>query len=109
MNLSFANKKLRKLCEDEREMHKQRPDIERKLRTRISALIANLTLKELIKNDPLGKWHRLSGNRNGQWAGKVSSNERIVIEPEVEGARIIDIENELTSTEARVVDIGDYH
>ncbi|MBM6784502.1 type II toxin-antitoxin system RelE/ParE family toxin [Enorma massiliensis] len=81
MKVSFQTKKLQKLCEDEREMHKRRPDIERKLRLRIAALKANNTIAELEVNDPLGKWHRLKENRKGQWSGAVSSNERIIIEP----------------------------
>lgn len=109
MKVSFQTKKLQKLCEDEREMHKRRPDIERKLRLRIAALKANNTIAELEVNDPLGKWHRLKENRKGQWSGAVSSNERIIIEPLKNGVRIIDIEEERRSTEARVVEIIDYH
>lgn len=109
MKVSFQTKKLQKLCEDEREMHKRRPDIERKLRLRIAALKANNTIAELEVNDPLGKWHRLKENRKGQWSGAVSSNERIIIEPLKNGVRIIDIEKERRSTEARVVEIIDYH
>lgn len=90
-------------------MHKRRPDIERKLRLRIAALKANNTIAELEVNDPLGKWHRLKENRKGQWSGGVSSNERIIIEPLKNGVRIIDIEEERQSTEARVVEIIDYH
>lgn len=90
-------------------MHKRRPDIERKLRLRIAALKANNTIVELEVNNPLGKWHRLKENRKGQWSGAVSSNERIIIEPLKNGVRIIDIEEERRSTEARVVEIIDYH
>lgn len=109
MKVSFQTKKLQKLCEDEREMRKRRPDIERKLRLRIAALKANNTIAELEINDPLGRWHRLKENRKGQWSGVVSSNERIIIEPLKDGVRIIDIEEERQSTEALVVEIIDYH
>lgn len=109
MKVSFQTKKLQKLCEDEREMHKRRPDIERKLRLRIAALKASDSIAQLEVNDPLGKWHRLKENRKGQWSGAVSSNERIIIEPLKDGVRIIDIEEERQSTEARVVEIIDYH
>ena len=109
MKLDFSSNKQRKLCEDAREMHKRRPDIERGLRRRVAALRASTSLADLIKNDPLGKWHRLSENRDGQWAGKVSSNERIIVEPFAQGVRIIGITEELESTEARVIEIEDYH
>ena len=55
MRVSFQTKKLQKLCEDEREMHKRRPNIERKLRLRIAALKANNTIAGLEVNDPFGK------------------------------------------------------
>ena len=109
MKLTFLSKKLQKLCEDDREMHKRRPDIERKLRLRIAALKASEDIAQLEMNDPLGKWHRLKQNRKGQWSGAVSSNERIIIEPLKDGVRVIDIEEEKRSTEARVVEIIDYH
>ena len=109
MKLTFQSKKLQKLCEDAREMHKRRPDIERKLKLRIAALKASDTIEQLERNDPLGKWHRLTGNRNGQWAGTVSYNERLVIEPLVDGLRIVDIEKERQSTEAHIVEVIDYH
>lgn len=109
MKLDYSSRKLRKLCEDEREMHKRRPDIERTLRIRVAALAANNSLDDLCANDPLGKWHRLTGDRLGQWAGKVSANERIVIEPQEDGVRVIGLSEELQSTEARIIDIGDYH
>lgn len=109
MKLTFKTKKLEKLCEDERGMHKQRPDIERKLRLRIAALKANDTIEQLEQNDPLGKWHRLAEDRSGQWAGTVSYNERIIIEPLVNGLRVIGIEKEKQATEAHVVEITDYH
>ena len=90
-------------------MHKRRPDIERTLRIRVAALAANNSLGDLCANDPLGKWHRLTGDHLGQWAGKVSANERIVIEPQEDGVRVIGLSEGLQSTEARIIDIGDYH
>lgn len=110
MILTYADKKLQKLCEDEREMIRRRSDIARKLKRRIEALRANETLDDLVNNYPLGGWHRLTENRLGQWAGKVSSNERIVIEPMSDGVRIVDIDREYMAREVKVVDVGiDYH
>lgn len=110
MNLTYSDKKLQKLCEDEREMIKRRSDIAPRLRLRIAALRTGTTLEDVIRNDPLGKWHRLTGDRLGQWAGKVSANERIVIEPMLDGVRIIDIDREVVAQEARVVGVDiDYH
>lgn len=90
-------------------MRRRRPDIAGKIRRRITALKANSNLDELRKNDPLGKWHRLSGDREGQWAGKLSSNERIILEPREDGIEIIGLKEGLRATEANIVDITDYH
>lgn len=90
-------------------MHRKRPDIEKKLRLRIKAIEAAETLGDLSKNDPLGRWHRLGGDREGQWAGKVSSNERIIIEPSCEGVKVLDVIEQLTVSEVNVREITDYH
>ncbi len=90
-------------------MHRKRPDIEKKLRLRIKAIEAAETLGDLSINDPLGRWHRLGGDREGQWAGKVSSNERIIIEPSCEGVKVLDVIEQLTVSEVNVREITDYH
>lgn len=107
MNLSFRDKSLKKLCTDEKEMRKQRGDIEKKLRLRINALEVNATLGDVIENDPLGDWHPLKGNREGQWAGKVSSNERLIVVPLENGG--VKVDSILAATEAEVHGIEDYH
>ncbi len=107
MKLIFKNKTIEKLCTDEKEMRKRRADIEKKLRLRINALEVHATLRDVIANDPLGNWHPLHGNRSGQWAGKVSSNERLIIEPLSNGE--IRIESILATTAAEVQGIEDYH
>ena len=78
-----------------------------KLRLRINALEAFSTLAEVVANDPLGKWHPLHGDRAGQWAGKVSSNERLIIQPLANNE--IRVESILGSTFAEVQGIEDYH
>lgn len=85
------------------------PDIEKKLRLRIKAIEAAETLGDLSKNDPFGRWHRLSGGREGQWAGKVSGNERIIIEPSCAGVKVLDVIEQLTVSEVIVREITDYH
>ncbi|MBQ9067767.1 MAG: type II toxin-antitoxin system RelE/ParE family toxin [Eggerthellaceae bacterium] len=107
MFLSYKSKSLEKLCTDEKEMQKRRADIAKKLRLRINALEAFSTLAEVVANDPLGKWHPLHGDRAGQWAGKVSSNERLIIQPLANNE--IRVESILGSTFAEVQGIEDYH
>lgn len=78
----YENKKLAKLCTDEKEMRKGRADIADKLRKRIKALYAAETVGQLVDSDPLGKWHRLEANLNGLWAAKLSANYRLLVRPE---------------------------
>lgn len=109
MILTYISRELERICEDERVMRKKRADIEKKLRLRINALRQCTKLGELRESDPGGHWHRLGGDRDGQWAGRVSFNERVVIEPTEDGRVLVSLEEQLTATEAKVIWIGDYH
>lgn len=83
--MDYDNASLERLCTDEREMKKRRADIAQKLKLRIKALEAAPNVGALTSGDPLGKWHRLSADRAGTWAGWVSKNHRIIIRPEGDG------------------------
>ena len=107
MNVFYKTKSLEKLCTDEKEMRKRRGDIEKKLRLRINALEVHATLGEVVVNDPLGDWHPLRENRSGQWAGKVSRNERLIVVPLPNGE--IRVESILETTDVEVQGIEDYH
>lgn len=102
LQVQFDDKKLEKLCTDEREMRKQRSDIAPRLRLRINALRAAETLGKLVELDPLGKWHPLSADLGGLWSGKLSANYRILVRPEGTS----DPQDAVTVT---VIDIDDYH
>ncbi|WP_022878726.1 type II toxin-antitoxin system RelE/ParE family toxin [Microbacterium sp. B19] len=82
MKVLYEDSKLEKLCTDEREMRRKRTDIADKLRRRIKALETAASVGHLPTHDPLGRWHALSANRNGLWAGKLSANYRLIIRPE---------------------------
>ena len=98
----YEDKKLEKLCTDEREMRKKRADVADKLRLRIKALETAESLGELSLHDPLGKWHQLGANLDGLWAGKLSANYRLLVRP---GAS----EDPLCAVTVTVIDIDDYH
>lgn len=100
MRVEYKDNKLKKLCTDEREMQKKRPDIKKKLRLRIKALENSDTLGDLPEDDPGGSWHELSGKRSGTWAGELSGNWRIIVEPK---PRL------LSAVDVIVVNIEDYH
>jgi proteic killer suppression protein len=102
VEVRYEDKKLEKLCTDEREMRKKRGDIAVKLRRRIKALETAETVGELSTHDPLGKWHQLGADLDGLWAGELSRNYRLVIRPEGEA-------EPWDAVSVTVTDIDDYH
>lgn len=98
-----GDKKLEKLCTDEKEMRRRRSDIADKLRLRIKALEEASCVGELETVDPLGRWHRLDADWHGHWAGSVSRNHRIIVRPDGDGL-------DTDSVSVTVVEAGiDYH
>lgn len=98
----YEARKLQKLCTDEREMRKKRGDIADKLRLRVNALRTATSVGELATIDPLGNWHQLHEDHAGEWAGKLSSNYRLLIRPDGE----VEPWDAVTVT---VTEINDYH
>ncbi len=83
-------------------MQKAFPQLARKLRLRIAALEEAQSFEDLREFDPLGKWHPLSGDRSGQWSGRLSANWRIIVIP-------LGGSDELECVVALVHEITDYH
>lgn len=102
MEVRYKDKKIEKLCTDEREMRRRRADIADKLKLRIKALETAESVDDLRTHDPLGWWHQLGANLDGLWAGKLSANNRLLIRP----ANAAEPWNAVTVT---VIDIDDYH
>jgi toxin HigB-1 len=100
LRVKYKDNKLAKLCTDEREMKKKRPDVKKKLRLRVKALENSDTLGDLPVDDPGGAWHDLKGKRAGIWAGELSGNWRLLVVPSP---------NELNASDATVIEIEDYH
>ena len=102
LRVEYEDPKLEKLCTDESWMRRKRADISKRLPLRIKALEGANTVGDLQKDDPLGRWHELTADRSGHWAGKVSDNYRLVIRPEgdVETWKAISV---------TVIEIIDYH
>lgn len=99
--MQYKNNKTQKMCTDEREMRKQRSDVVKKLRRRVKALEAADTLGSLQECDPQGRWHPLHGRESHLWAGDLSGNWRILVEPSPKGT--------LAAVEVTVTEIRDYH
>lgn len=100
MIVCYSSKQLEKECTDEREMKRKRGPLAPKLRLRINALEAANSLEELLTLDPLGRWHQLTADRAGQWAGRLSPNWRLIVEQ---------VDGEGYAVTVLVVEIEDYH
>ncbi|MDD2633769.1 MAG: type II toxin-antitoxin system RelE/ParE family toxin [Bacteroidales bacterium] len=81
MNITFADKKLKKCANDDRfalkKLNKQRFEIFKK---RLTTLSVAENLEEL-RHMP-GNWHELTGNRKGQWACDLNQPYRLIFEPQ---------------------------
>lgn len=102
MEVQYEDRSLEQLCTDEKEMRRRRADIADKLRLRIAAVNRATTIADLVTLDPGGKWHPLTANLAGTWAGRLSRNWRLIIRPEGD---VIAID----AVEVTVTDIADYH
>lgn len=102
MEVRYEDRGLAKLCTDEKQMRRERNDIAPKLRTRIAALKTATSIADLITLDPSGKWHPLTADRSGAWAGSLSRNWRLVIRPIGDGPA-------LAAVAVTVIEIVDYH
>jgi proteic killer suppression protein len=97
----YKDNKLEKLCTNEREMRRRRPDLQKKLRLRVNALRTAATVGDLPRDDPGGAWHELKGDLDGIWSGELSGNWRLLVEP--------DPLKSLSALVVTVIDIDDYH
>jgi toxin HigB-1 len=101
LELRYKDNKLEKLCTNEREMQRRRPDIQKKLRLRVNALRTVAAVGDLPRDDPGGAWHALKGDLDGIWSGELSGNWRLLVEP--------DPLKSLSAVVVTVIDIDDYH
>lgn len=108
MEITFKDKKLRKLCQEQRESQKKLSEkCARKLRARLADLMAAEAVTDLITGRP----HPLKGDRAGEFALDLDGGKRLVFESANEPVPL----NEDNSidwskvTSIRIVFIGDYH
>mgnify|MGYP004688239059 CR=1 len=109
MKISYASKKLEGICTDEKKCKKFRSDIVRGVKLRHNALETADSMEDLKDLDPGGRWHQLCGDREGQWAGKLNKNYRIIVEPSDGGLKITKVEQAGRETSVTVLSIVDYH
>ena len=104
MIVLYSNKKLKGICTNEDKCRRFRPDLVNGVKRRHNALEVAESLEDLARIDPLGRWHRLTGNRDGQWSGRLPGNYQIIVEPVLGGMRVVAVEQA-----AKVLSIEDYH
>jgi toxin HigB-1 len=108
MEITFADKKLKKMCEQQAVAQKQLGlPCARKLQSRLADLQAASNVRELIAGRP----HPLKGDRDGQFALDLQGGKRLVFEPaddpipfgedgEIDWTKVFKI---------CIVFVGDYH
>jgi proteic killer suppression protein len=81
VKLTFKDKKLARLVNDDRKMLKELGSIRAKiLRRRLTQLLTVKTLEE-VRNLP-GNYHELKDNRKGQWACDLDQPYRLIFTPQ---------------------------
>jgi proteic killer suppression protein len=80
VEVSFASRKLQKVCESEKELRRAfGTDTAKKVMSRFSDLRASATLEDM-RNLP-GRCHELAGDRAGQLAIDLAKGRRLVLTP----------------------------
>jgi proteic killer suppression protein len=110
VEISFASRKLKQLCESQKELRKAYgSDGAKKAMRRLSDLRAAATLEDM-RNLP-GRIHELSGDRDGQLAIDLAGGWRLILVPtngwpteKAEGAHVW-----TTIDAVQVLEITDYH
>lgn len=96
MELRYADNELERRCTDGRHM-------QRKLGAQVAKAL-RLRVNELRRADEMGdllffagRWEELTGDRAGQWSGRLTANWRLIVKPDNGTITVL------------VVEIIDYH
>jgi len=110
MNITFKQKKLQKISNDDRKLFKELGKIRaKKLKQRLGELRAAETLED-VRYLP-GNYHELTKNRKGQWACDLDQPYRLIFTPleqpipEDNDGKYIWIE----ILDVEIIEIADYH
>jgi len=97
MEVRYVDRKIEKICTNEREMkRKLSQDVAKRLRLRIAELYNAESFDDLLQGT--GRWETLSGDRAGQWSARLTANWRLIVTDEG-GTPVV----------ACVIEIVDYH
>jgi proteic killer suppression protein len=108
VDITFSNKKLRRLANDYRKCQKELGQIRATLFNKRLGNLSNADTLEDVRHLP-GRYHELIGNRKGQWACDLDQPYRLIFEPhedpipqdsngkylwiEIKGVEILEITN----------------
>ncbi|MFY9146400.1 MAG: type II toxin-antitoxin system RelE/ParE family toxin [Bacillota bacterium] len=111
MYIEFRTKKLRRVCECERQARREYgPENAKKLVQRLNEIMASENLFQLMQI-PAARCHPLTGDRDGQWAVDLCHPYRLIFEPAGDQSKYlvgghVDVRK---VTRVRILRIEDYH
>ena len=110
MEVEFANRKLRKRLEEERQLQKSYGQLAKPLRLRL-ALLKQVDCLADVPRLPPPRCHQLKEDRQGQFAVVLKDQWRLIFEPASDPVPILedgtlDLKN---ITRVRVIEVVDYH
>lgn len=105
MRVMYGNKKLERVCTDQKLCRREYPKLHKKIAMRHNALEIAQSMSDLCRIDPGGRWHDLKGDRAGEWAGSINGNYRMIVIPTELGPEVTSVEK----IEVKVAKIEDYH
>lgn len=111
MNVAFKNKRLKKSVTDPKTSVKTYGKVSaKKIKQRYLEMLASENLEELSKI-PAAYLHPLSGDRKGQWAVKITGNERLCFILAHDPVPLLEDKSvdKKEVTDIRIVFVGDYH
>lgn len=110
VDITFSNKKLKRLANDYSKCQKEMGRIRAKLFNKRLGDLSNAETLEDVRHLP-GRYHELTGNRKGQWACDLDEPYRLILEPH-ENPIPIDDDGKFVWLEIKgveVPEITDYH
>lgn len=96
MKLRYVDNELERRCTNDRHMQRKLgAQVSKALRLRLNELRRAATMDDLLYF--AGRWEELTGDRSGQWSGRLTANWRLIAQPDEGTITVL------------VVEIVDYH
>jgi proteic killer suppression protein len=110
MKVTYSNRRLEKQCTQEKEKRKAfNRAVAGSLGRRVNELMSAENIGDVL--DGPGRWEVLTGDRDGQISGRLSPNDRLIVEVACRDA--LEGEDQMAliraATDVEVIEIVDYH